>query len=135
MSFDLALLLAPLAAGLLVLATHVPLGIEVLRRGIIFIDLAIAQVAGIGVIAAMMLDWDSPLAVQAAAAGAAVAGACLLNWTERRWPQVQEALIGLLFVTAAAAASCWPHPVARLPDHGGRSWVSWPRLLRGGPLR
>lgn len=84
MSFDLALLLAPLAAGLLVLATHVPLGIEVLRRGIIFIDLAIAQVAGLGVIAAMMLDWDSPLAVQAAAAGAAVAGACLLNWTERR---------------------------------------------------
>ena len=135
MSFDLALLLAPLAAGLLVLATHVPLGIEVLRRGIIFIDLAIAQVAGLGVIAAMMLDWDSPLAVQAAAAGAAVAGACLLNWTERRWPQVQEALIGLLFVTAAAAGILLlannPHGGEHLQDllAGQILWVGWPRLL------
>ena len=39
-------------AGLLVLATHVPLGMQVLARGIVFIDLAIAQVAGVGVIAA-----------------------------------------------------------------------------------
>ena len=36
--------------GLLVLLTHVPLGQEVLKRGIIFIDLAIAQIAGLGVI-------------------------------------------------------------------------------------
>jgi zinc/manganese transport system permease protein len=37
-------------AGLLVLSTHVPLGQQVLRRGIIFIDLAIAQIAGVGVL-------------------------------------------------------------------------------------
>ena len=135
LDLDFALLLAPLAAGLLVLATHVPLGIEVLRRGIIFIDLAIAQVAGLGVIAAMMLDWDNPLAVQAAAAGAAVAGACLLNWTERNWPQVQEALIGLLFVTAAAAGILLlannPHGGEHLQDllAGQILWVGWPRLL------
>ena len=60
MNFDYSLLAAPMAAGLLVLATHVPLGMEVLRRGIIFIDLAIAQVAGLGVMVALMLDWDSP---------------------------------------------------------------------------
>ena len=41
-----------LLAGLLVLATHVPLGMQVLDRGIVFIDLAIAQIAGLGVIAA-----------------------------------------------------------------------------------
>ena len=41
-----------LLAGLLVTATHVPLGIQVLRRGIVFIDIAIAQIAGVGVIAA-----------------------------------------------------------------------------------
>src|SRR5947208_7099858 len=39
-------------AGILVLATHVPLGQQVLTRGIVFIDLAIAQVAGLGVTAA-----------------------------------------------------------------------------------
>ena len=42
-----------LLAGLIVLATHVPLGQQVLARGIVFIDLAIAQVAGLGVIAAL----------------------------------------------------------------------------------
>ena len=44
--------------GLLVLATHVPLGQLVLDRGIVFIDLAIAQVAGLGVVAADFLGWE-----------------------------------------------------------------------------
>ena len=39
-----------LLAVLMVSAVHVPLGIEVLRRGIIFIDLAIAQIAGLGLL-------------------------------------------------------------------------------------
>lgn len=52
---DLGLLAAPFAAGLVVLATHVPLGITVLRRGIIFIDLAVAQVAALGAIVAGLL--------------------------------------------------------------------------------
>jgi zinc/manganese transport system permease protein len=92
------------AAGLLVLATHVPLGIQVLARGIVFIDLAVAQMAGTGVIAAHALGWElEGGAVQAAAAAAALAGAVLLTWTERRWPELQEALIGTLFVLAATA--------------------------------
>ena len=45
-SIDLSILLPALAAGLLVTATHVPLGTQVLARGIVFIDLAIAQIAG-----------------------------------------------------------------------------------------
>lgn len=134
MSIDFALLAAPLAAGLLVLAIHVPLGIEVLRRGIIFIDLAIAQVAGLGVIVALLFDWDAPLAVQATAAAAALGGALLLHWTERRWPAVQEALIGLLFVAAAAAGILLlagnPHGGQHLQDllAGQILWVGWPQL-------
>ena len=51
MSTDLIVLLLPaFVAGCLVASTHVPLGIEVLKRGIIFIDLAIAQVAAMGVV-------------------------------------------------------------------------------------
>ena len=54
---DWTIIAPAFVAGLLVLATHVPLGIEVLRRGIIFIDLAVAQVAGLGVLAtAMWMD-------------------------------------------------------------------------------
>lgn len=45
---QLDLLWPAFVAGLIVLATHVPLGIQVLARGIIFIDLAVAQVAGLG---------------------------------------------------------------------------------------
>jgi len=52
------LLLPAFAAGLLVLASHVPLGGEVLRRGIIFIDLAIAQFAGLGIVVASALGFE-----------------------------------------------------------------------------
>jgi zinc/manganese transport system permease protein len=94
-----------LAAGLLVTATHVPLGIQVLSRGIVFIDLAVAQIAALGVIAATGLGFEAHgAAVQVAALAAALAGGLLLNWTERLWPDVQEAVIGVLFVLSANAA-------------------------------
>ena len=61
MSIDaatLSILWPAFVAGLLVTATHVPLGMQVLERGIVFIDLAIAQVAGVGVILADYLGWE-----------------------------------------------------------------------------
>ena len=101
-ALDLGVVGPALIAGLLVLATHVPLGVQVLDRGIVFIDLAIAQIAGLGVIAADALGVaEHGLAVQAAAVTAALLGAWLLTWTERRAAQQQEALIGVLFVLAA----------------------------------
>ena len=91
-----------LVAGLIILTTHVPLGQEVLKRGIIFIDLAIAQVAGLGVIAAHSMDWDpNGFEVELAAVGAALLAALGLNWTEKHLPNIQEALIGSLFILAA----------------------------------
>ena len=95
----------PLAAGLLVLATHIPLGRRVLARGIIFIDLAIAQFAGLGVIVAHVADWNTSWGVQLVAFAAALAAAALLAWSDRRWPQRQEALIGSSFVVAACTAA------------------------------
>ena len=75
-ALDASILGPAFAAGLLVLFTHVPLGRVVLRRGIIFIDLAVAQIAGLGVIAAHSLGWEhSPWAVQGTAALAALLGA------------------------------------------------------------
>lgn len=89
-------------ASLLVLSTHVPLGTEVLRRGIIFIDLAIAQVAGLGVVAADTMGWEAEgLKVQIAAISAALIAAFILHWTDKRYPEIQEALIGVAFVLAA----------------------------------
>jgi zinc/manganese transport system permease protein len=102
MELELSILLPALVAGLLVTATHVPLGMQVLARGIVFIDIAIAQIAGCGVVAADMLGFEPQgFAVQLSALTAALLGALLLTWTEKRWPQVQEAIIGSVFVLAA----------------------------------
>jgi zinc/manganese transport system permease protein len=104
-AIDFGIVWPALAAGLLVTATHVPLGIRVLQRGIVFIDLAVAQIAGLGVVVADWLGFEPQgVAVQVAALAAALAGALLLHWTERRWPEVQEAVIGVTFVVAANAA-------------------------------
>ncbi len=101
-NLELSILLPAFIAGLLVTATHVPLGIQVLNRGIVFIDIAIAQIAGVGVIAAAFFGFEEQvLAVQVSALSAALLGALLLTWTERRWPAVQEAIIGSVFVLAA----------------------------------
>lgn len=124
------------AAGLLVLATHVPLGQQVLARGIVFIDLAIAQIAGLGVIAADALGGEPEgIAVQIAAASAALAGGLALTFTEKRWPEVQEALIGALFVLAACAGLLLlannPHGGEHLKDLlvGQILWVRYSQLL------
>lgn len=103
-NIELSIVAPAFVAGLLVLSTHVPLGQEVLSRGIIFIDLAIAQIAGLGVIAAQGFGWESQgWEMQLAAGGAALVGAILLNLTERWWPEIQEAIIGVSFVLAACA--------------------------------
>jgi zinc/manganese transport system permease protein len=134
-ALDLSILGPAFLAGLLVLATHIPLGIQVLSRGIVFIDLAIAQVAGIGVIAADAAGWEPQgWAVQIAAVTAAVAGALLLTFTEKRWPEVQEALIGVLFVLASCAGILLlannPHGGEHLKDLlvGQILWVNMRQL-------
>ena len=99
-----SLLAIPFATGCAVLLTHVPLGQAVLKRGIVFVDLAVAQVAGIGVLVGHMLGLEGALAQQAAAFGPALALAILLGWAEHWWGDVAEALIGCIFVLAACAA-------------------------------
>jgi len=122
-------------AGLLVLATHVPMGRQVLKRGIIFIDLAIAQIAGLGVITAHALGWgESELAVQLTAFATALTGAIILHSCERRWPAIQEALIGSSFVVAASAGVLLladnPHAGEHLKDLlvGQILWVDYRQL-------
>ncbi len=102
-ALELDILLPAFVAGLLVLATHIPFGMRVLQRGVIFADLAVAQIAGLGVIVAGLLDLtERPLLVQLVAVTSALAGAGLLTWIERRAAEVKEAYIGLTFVLAAS---------------------------------
>jgi zinc/manganese transport system permease protein len=103
-ALDFSLIAPPLAAGLLVLATHVPLGREVLKRGIVFIDIALAQFAALGVVLAHFLHWETPWLTQTAAFVMAVLGALALNLTESKWPAAQEAIIGSAYVVVASLA-------------------------------
>lgn len=91
-----------LLAGVLALA---PLGAQVLQRGVVFIDLAVAQAAAAAALAAMALG-DHPhwALTQVIAAGGALAAAWLVAVLARAWPAQREALIGLVYVACACAA-------------------------------
>jgi zinc/manganese transport system permease protein len=138
---DWSILLPALATGLLVLVTHVPLGQRVLERGIIFIDLAVAQIAGLGVIIAQMFEVETHgFMVQVIATGSALLGALGLYFVERRWPAVQEALIGLTFVLAASAVMLLvahhPHGAHQIDElfNGQILWVNFAQLAPVGIL-
>ncbi|OUS23878.1 ABC transporter [Thalassotalea sp. 42_200_T64] len=100
------ILLPALVAGLLVLSTHVPLGYQVLKRGIIFIDLAIAQIAGLGAVVVATTDFGHhlPGANYLTAAVFALSGAGIIALFERFAKPQLEALIGCLYVLSATAA-------------------------------
>jgi zinc/manganese transport system permease protein len=145
-ALDLSILWPAFVAGLLVTATHVPLGTQVLARGIVFIDLAIAQVAGCGVLLADRVGFEPEgIAVQVAALLAALGGALLLTWTERVWPEVQEAVIGVVFVLAATGSvlllASNVHGSEHLRDllvgqilWVNSSWLTWTAVIYAGIL-
>lgn len=135
-AIDISILLPAFLAGLLVTATHVPFGQRVLKRGIIFLDLAIAQVAGLGIVVAHSFHWQpGGWQVQLVAVTAAILGVLLLNFTEQRWPQIQEAIIGSLFVLASSGSilllATNPHGGEQLKELlvGQILWVSYEQLV------
>ncbi|MCP3128563.1 metal ABC transporter permease [Shewanella sp. KJ2020] len=138
--FDLELmsiLLPALAAGILVLSTHIVLGRQVLKRGIIFIDLAIAQVAALGAIVAHMdhrLE-DMPFSHVWMPALFALGGAGFIAWLSKRMAGELEAMIGCFYVLSAVAAMLLlandPHGAELLKQlmSGQILWVSWSQLV------
>ena len=129
------------AAGLMIALTHAPLGIEVLRRGIIFIDLAVAQIAGLGLVVGNMFIHDpSPWLIQFMALGCAVGAGLFFRKVETAMPERQEAIIGCTFVLAASLALLLlaDHP------HGGEEvkhllsgqmlFVTWTDVAKHSPV-
>jgi len=102
----LDLLWAPLLACLVLTGMHVYLGLHVLARGVIFVDLALAQVAALGVTVAFLAG--HPLQSAAGywyALAFALAGALLLSLTRVERPRIpQEAVIGIVYAVSAALA-------------------------------
>src|SRR3954453_22876309 len=96
----------PIVACVLLPWLLVYLGLHVVRRGIIFIDIAMAQMASLGVCVAVLLHlnlegWPAFLI----ALGFTLIGAAIFSVTGKRTSRIpQEAIIGIGYVVAAAAA-------------------------------
>jgi zinc/manganese transport system permease protein len=96
----------PIMACVLLPWLLVYLGLHVVQRGIIFIDIAMAQMASLGICIAVLAGFE-PEDLMAYVIGLAVTlvGAAIFSFTGKRASQVpQEAIIGIAYVVAAAAA-------------------------------
>src|SRR5574337_1171475 len=106
MPLALDFLWLPFLACLVLTGIHVYLGLHVLARGVIFVELALAQVAALGITIAFLADHriQSDAAYWYALAFT-VGGAVVFSVTRmRRAPIPQEAIIGIVYAVSAAAA-------------------------------
>lgn len=126
-------LMAPLAACLILVGIHAYLGLHVLARGVIFVDIALAQIAALGSTVAFITghELDGPAAYFIALAFTFVGAAVFALSRDLRERVPQEAIIGITYaVTAAAAiliADRSPHGAEHIKYLlvGNILWVSW----------
>lgn len=137
----LEIILPALAVGFIISLTHAILGIRVLQKGIIFIDLAIAQAAGLGIIFAnIYLTQSSSLTTQIIALIFAAGAAFFFYLIERIKPKEQEAIIGCSFVFFASLTMLL---LANQPNGGEEIthilsgqilFVTWEKFLSHAPI-
>jgi zinc/manganese transport system permease protein len=105
----LEFLIAPFAASLILTGIHAYLGVHVVERGVIFVDLSLAQIAALGATLALLLpatggDPHSPL-VYWLSLGFTFIGAAVFSFVHGHSARVpQEAIIGISYAVASAAA-------------------------------
>lgn len=102
----LSLLILPFIACLILTGIHTYLGIHVIRRGVIFVDLALAQMAALGSALALLFGFDlhDPQAYFISL-GMTFSGAAFFSLSRERRERVpQEAVIGVLYAVSAAAS-------------------------------
>jgi zinc/manganese transport system permease protein len=136
---DLGLFLPPLVACLIIVAIHSYLGLHVIAREVIFVDLSLAQMAALGGAVAILAGREPDSASTFLyALGFTTLGAAIfaLTRTHERGRVPQEAIIGIVYVVASAAAIL----VADRTPRGGEAikdilvgsllWVTWPAIGR-----
>jgi zinc/manganese transport system permease protein len=136
----LTFMAAPFAACLILVGIHGYLGLHVLLRQVIFVDLALAQIAALGAVVAFILGHPagSPASF-AYSLGAAVLGALIFSFTRTRTRESkvpQEALIGITYVIASAAAILVADRAPEGAEHikellaGSILWVTWGTVIK-----
>lgn len=133
----------PMLAGVVATISHTVLGRQVLSRGIVFIDLAIAQCAALGLLIGATLEWHG-MEQSLLGIGFSMGGAALVAALCHFWPNRREAAIGMLYVTSASlavlVASIDPHGLQRVAQllAGDPLWVTgstlWPLALATLPF-
>jgi zinc/manganese transport system permease protein len=133
----LAFMAAPFAASLVLVGIHGYLGLHVLLRRVIFVDLALAQIAALGTVVAVI--WGHDVGSWPAYAFSLVAtlfGAAVLSLTRVRREKIpQEAIIGITYVVATAATILLADQSPEGAEHlrellaGTILWVTWPKVL------
>jgi zinc/manganese transport system permease protein len=103
----LMFLIPPFLAGLVLTGIHAYLGVHVVERGVIFVDLSLAQIAALGTTVAFLAGYDLHTGVSYYwSLGFTIVGAAIFALTrvhrETRIPQ--EAIIGIVYSVSAAAA-------------------------------
>jgi len=129
---------APFAVCLVLTGIHTYLGTHVLARGVIFVDLALAQIAALGTTAAFLMGY----AVESAAAywvslGFTFLGAAVFSLSRKDEDRVpQEAIIGITYVVASALAILAVDRAPHGAEHikyllvGSVLWVTWTEVLK-----
>ena len=103
----LEFLVLPFLTGLVLTGIHAYLGVHVVERGVIFVDLSLAQIAALGTTVAFLAGYDLHSGVSYFwSLGFTIVGAAIFSLTrvhrETRIPQ--EAIIGIVYAVSAAAA-------------------------------
>jgi zinc/manganese transport system permease protein len=131
-------LLPPLVMCMVLVAVHSYLGLHVIAREVIFVDLSLAQMAALGGVVAVVAGVSAESRTAAAAAFTATAlGAALFAVTRSagRSRVPHEAIIGIVYVVASAAtllvADRAPRGAETIHDTlvGSIIWVTWPIIL------
>ncbi|HIC15714.1 MAG TPA: metal ABC transporter permease [Gemmatimonadetes bacterium] len=132
----LDLMIPPIVAALVILSIHAYLGLHVIAREVIFIDLAFAQIAALGTTVALLMGIESGTTMSLLfALGFTLLGALLFSLTRMEKSAVpQEAIIGVSYVVASAAVILLASLTAEGSDHlretltGTLIWVNWPTI-------
>src|ERR687888_1532971 len=101
-----ALLWAPFLMCLVLTGIHAYLGVHVLAREVVFVDIAMAQIAALGATVAFLRGYETETwQSYAYALSATLVGAVVLALTRSRRRHVsQEAVIGVVYAVSSAAA-------------------------------
>src|SRR5712692_7786848 len=138
-------LAAPFAASLILTGIHAYLGVHVVERGVIFVDLSLAQIAALGATIAIFLPWSNgdphaPIVYWVSLAFTFIGAAVFSTIRSRRARIPQEAIIGICYAVASAAAILAMSKATSESEHlkdmlvGNILAVSWPEVGKTAAL-